>query len=79
MWLNKKKNFILSVIATTPQFPSYLSALLPQDQIFDSDSDVEGSPKKKKEKESENKDPSKDGNVIQKYFLTSLLLLISFC
>jgi transcription initiation factor TFIID subunit 8 len=58
------------VIGCTPQFPNYLSALLPQDQIFDSDSDLEVSPvKKKKEKEPENK--SKDANkegILCNYF-----------
>lgn len=53
---------MLSVIGCTPQFPSYASALLPQDQIFDSDSDLESSPvKKKKEKEPEPKEGNKEG------------------
>ncbi|XP_011498064.1 PREDICTED: transcription initiation factor TFIID subunit 8-like isoform X2 [Ceratosolen solmsi marchali] len=57
----KDDNSMFPLIGCVPQFPSYLSALLPQDQIFDSDSDLEASPvKKKKEKEPENK--SKDGN-----------------
>lgn len=45
--------FILSVIACKPQFPSYLSALLPQDQIFDSDPEFqfEQTPPKKKKSE----------------------------
>lgn len=65
---NEQINLFVSltflVIGTAPQFPSYLSALLPQDQIFDSDSDLEASPaKKKKEKEAEtkNKDIKKEG------------------
>lgn len=37
-------------IACTPQFPTYL-ALLPQDQIFDSEDETEESPAKKKKKE----------------------------
>ena len=51
--LNRSQNKIcFLVIGCTPEFPSYLSALLPKDQIFDSDSDLEASPvKKKKEKE----------------------------
>ncbi|XP_014236710.1 transcription initiation factor TFIID subunit 8-like [Trichogramma pretiosum] len=55
----KDDNSMFPLIACTPQFPTYLSALLPQDQIFDEDSDVELSPKKKKE-QSEVK-PTKDG------------------
>ena len=61
------------VIGCTPQFPSYLSALLPQDQIFDSDSEQEASPvKKKKEKEPEKK--SKDGKQEGK----KLMIFIAF-
>ncbi|XP_001607951.2 transcription initiation factor TFIID subunit 8 [Nasonia vitripennis] len=58
----KDDNSMFPLIGCTPQFPNYLSALLPQDQIFDSDSDLEASPvKKKKEKETENKDKNKEG------------------
>ena len=45
----------LSVVACKPQFPSYLSALLPQDQIFDNDQDFQFEPAPvKKKKESKN-------------------------
>lgn len=46
--------FLFLVISCKPQFPSYISALLPQDQIFEPDSDFqfESNPvKKKKEQE----------------------------
>ncbi|XP_014211760.1 transcription initiation factor TFIID subunit 8 [Copidosoma floridanum] len=63
----KDDNSMFPLIGTSPQFPSYLSALLPQDQIFDSDSDAEGSPiKKKKENEPESKDGNKEGIVVPK-------------
>ena len=47
---------LISVISCKPQFPSYLSALLPQDQIFETDQDFQFEPspiKKKKEQERE--------------------------
>lgn len=53
------KRFVFSVVACKPQFPSYLSALLPQDQVFESDQDFHFEPspvKKKKEPEVEEKD-----------------------
>lgn len=45
---------LLLVISCKPQFPSYISALLPQDQIFEPDTDFQFEPnpvKKKKEQE----------------------------
>lgn len=47
------------LIACKPQFPSYLSALLPQDQIFETDQDFQFEPspvKKKKEQKTEEKE-----------------------
>lgn len=47
---------LLLVISCKPQFPSYISALLPQDQIFEPDPDFhfDSNPvKKKKEQQSE--------------------------
>lgn len=44
------------VISCKPQFPSYISALLPQDQIFEPDPDFQfdlNPVKKKKEQQSE--------------------------
>lgn len=44
------------MIACKPQFPSYLSALLPQDQVFETDQDFQFEPtpvKKKKEQKME--------------------------
>lgn len=46
--------FLFLVISCKPQFPSYISALLPQDQIFEPDPDFQFEPnpvKKKKEQE----------------------------
>lgn len=58
--------FFFSVIKCKPQFPSYLTALLPQDQIFDSEPEYQVQPetntvdtKKKKEKDVEEKDEGK--------------------
>jgi len=56
----RRKNLIsisLLVISCKPQFPSYISALLPQDQIFEPDPDFQfdSSPVKKK-KEQQNED-----------------------
>lgn len=48
--------FFVSVISCKSQFPNYISALLPQDQIFEPDTDFqfEQSPvKKKKERQTE--------------------------
>lgn len=45
---------MLLVISCKPQFPSYISALLPQDQIFEPDPEFQFEPnpvKKKKEQE----------------------------
>lgn len=47
---------MLLVISCKPQFPSYISALLPQDQIFEPEADFqfESTPvKKKKEQQTE--------------------------
>ncbi|KAF7409833.1 hypothetical protein HZH68_004214 [Vespula germanica] len=49
-------NSMFPLIACKPQFPSYLSALLPQDQIFETDQDFQFEPtpvKKKKEQKTE--------------------------
>jgi len=53
---------LLLVIACKPQFPNYISALLPQDQIFEPDPDFqfESTPiKKKKEQQSEETEEGK--------------------
>ncbi|XP_017889467.1 transcription initiation factor TFIID subunit 8 [Ceratina calcarata] len=52
-------NSMFPLIACKPQFPSYLSALLPQDQIFEADQDFhfEPSPVKNKKKEQEIEEP----------------------
>lgn len=45
-------SFLFSVISCKSQFPNYISALLPQDQIFEPDTDFQFEPspvKKKKE------------------------------
>ena len=57
--------FSIAVIACVPEFPSYLSALLPRDQVFDEDDEAESSPsKKKKEKEvKKENDKNSDGNI----------------
>lgn len=47
-------SLLLLVISCKPQFPSYISALLPQDQIFEPDPEFQFEPnpvKKKKEQE----------------------------
>ncbi|KAK1125799.1 Transcription initiation factor TFIID subunit 8 [Melipona quadrifasciata] len=49
-------NSMFPLISCKPQFPSYLSALLPQDQVFETDQDFQFEPspiKKKKEQERE--------------------------
>jgi len=51
-----------SVISCKPQFPSYISALLPQDQIFEPEPDFqfESTPvKKKKEQQTEETEEGK--------------------
>ncbi|XP_058791907.1 transcription initiation factor TFIID subunit 8 [Phymastichus coffea] len=60
----KDDNSMFPLIGCTPQFPSYLSALLSQDQIFDEEEqETETSPvKKKKEKETENIDVKQEAN-----------------
>lgn len=53
---------LLAVIACKPKFPSYISALLPQDQIFEPDPDFQfesNTVKKKKDQESEETEESK--------------------
>jgi len=55
------------VISCKPQFPSYLSALLPQDQIFEPDTDFqfESNPmKKKKEEQNGESRESKSLNLV---------------
>ena len=57
-------NSMFPLVACKPQFPSYLSALLPQDQVFESDQDFHFEPspvKKKKEPEVEEKDEGMKG------------------
>ncbi|XP_029174466.1 transcription initiation factor TFIID subunit 8 [Nylanderia fulva] len=58
-------NSMFPLISCKPQFPSYISALLPQDQIFEPDSDFqfESNPVKKK-KEQEGKE-QEEGNQTQ--------------
>ncbi|KAJ8682713.1 hypothetical protein QAD02_018505 [Eretmocerus hayati] len=57
----KDDNSMFPLIGCSPQFPTYLPALLPQDQIFDSDSEQESSPVKKK-KETESDPKNTEGN-----------------
>lgn len=55
------ESFLFLVISCKPQFPSYISALLPQDQIFEPEPDFQfdSNPvKKKKEQQSEEKEES---------------------
>lgn len=50
------------VISCKPQFPNYISALLPQDQIFEPDTDFQFEPnpvKKKKEEQSKETEEGK--------------------
>ncbi|XP_015433194.1 PREDICTED: transcription initiation factor TFIID subunit 8 [Dufourea novaeangliae] len=52
-------NSMFPLISCKPQFPSYLSALLPQDQVFEAEQDFHFEPspvKKKKEPEKEEKE-----------------------
>ncbi|KAM0726825.1 Transcription initiation factor TFIID subunit 8 [Formica fusca] len=58
-------NSMFPLISCKPQFPSYISALLPQDQIFEPDTDFqfESNPVKKK-KEQEGKE-TEEGNQTQ--------------
>ncbi|KAG5309213.1 TAF8 factor, partial [Pseudoatta argentina] len=60
-------NSMFPLISCKPQFPSYISALLPQDQIFEPDPDFQfdSSPVKKK-KEQQNEDRlTEEGNQTQ--------------
>lgn len=58
-------NSMFPLISCKPQFPSYLSALLPQDQIFETDQDFQFEPspvKKKKEQKTEESEEGKGQN-----------------
>lgn len=64
---------MLLVISCKPQFPSYISALLPQDQIFEPDPDFqfESNPVKKK-KEQEGKETEEGKIQVFKYTLHNM-------
>ncbi|XP_050455253.1 transcription initiation factor TFIID subunit 8 [Cataglyphis hispanica] len=58
-------NSMFPLISCKPQFPSYISALLPQDQIFEPDTDFQFEPNPvKKKKEQEGKE-TEEGNQTQ--------------
>ncbi|CAL1679588.1 unnamed protein product [Lasius platythorax] len=58
-------NSMFPLISCKPQFPSYISALLPQDQIFEPDPDFQFEPNPvKKKKEQEGKE-TEEGNQTQ--------------
>lgn len=65
---------MFAVIACKPQFPSYLSALLPQDQIFETDQDFQFEPtpvKKKKEQKTEETEEGMRQDLQIKYSIIS--------
>lgn len=67
-------NSMFLLVACKPQFPSYLSALLPQDQIFEPDPEFQFEPspaKKKKEVKTEEKEEAKEENTEQNEEVTT--------
>lgn len=65
-------SFLILVISCKPQFPSYMSALLPQDQIFEPEPDFqfESTPvKKKKEQQNEETEESKPLFLAQRRYI----------
>ncbi|KAL0120711.1 hypothetical protein PUN28_008406 [Cardiocondyla obscurior] len=70
-------NSMFPLISCKPQFPSYISALLPQDQVFEPDQEFQFEPspvKKKKEqqsKETEKSDQAQNENMEQNGEITT--------
>lgn len=54
----------VTVIACKPQFPSYISALLPQDQIFEPEPEFEFETNPGKKKKEAKNDTSDDGILL---------------
>ena len=49
------------LISCKPQFPSYLSALLPQDQVFETDQDFQFEPSPIKKRKEQEREESEEG------------------
>ncbi|KAG7190045.1 hypothetical protein KM043_006193 [Ampulex compressa] len=58
-------NSMFPLIACKPQFPSYLSALLPQDQIFEADQDFQFEPSPVKKKKEQKTEETEEGIKVQ--------------
>lgn len=58
-------NSMFPLIACKPQYPSYLSALLPQDQIFETDQDFQLEPSPVKKKKEQPVEETEEGMNVQ--------------
>ncbi|KYM96151.1 PREDICTED: transcription initiation factor TFIID subunit 8 [Cyphomyrmex costatus] len=58
-------NSMFPLISCKPQFPSYISALLPQDQIFEPDSDFQFDSNPVKKKKEQQNEETEEGNQTQ--------------
>ncbi|XP_076651540.1 TBP-associated factor 8 [Halictus rubicundus] len=58
-------NSMFPLISCKPQFPSYLSALLPQDQVFETDQDFQFEPSPVKKKKEQELEETEEGMKVQ--------------
>lgn len=59
LFLGEDSN-MFPLIACKPQFPAYLKALLPSDQVFDEEEEISGSPQRPRKREAEGEEEDAD-------------------